>query len=285
MSRATQYTERCTTHGEGAFWDEVAGRLLLVDMMVGAVVEVAADGSPRRHEFGGVAAAIRARAEGGYVLAVERGFQLLDADLTPTGEVVAAFSDPAIRMNDGGCDPQGRFYCGTMAYDETPGAGTVYRLDADRSVHPVLAGVTISNGVQWHADGRSVYYNDTPTGRVDRYAFDPGAGSFGERSTFAVIEEGEGAPDGMAIDEQGGVWVALWGGGAVHRYDGDGRLTEVVELPVQDVTSCTFGGDGRRTLFITTSRQTKGEQAEAEAGAVFAFEAGVAGAPQYAYAG
>ena len=285
MSRATQFTEPCTTHGEGVFWDEAAGRLLLVDMLAGAIVEVAADGTTRRHELGGVAAAIRARSVGGYVLAVERGFQLLDADLTPTGDVVAAFSDPAIRMNDGGCDPQGRFYCGTMAYDVTPGAGTLYRLDADRSVHPVLTGVTISNGLQWHADGRSVYYNDTPTGRVDRYPFDPETGTFGERSTVAVVAEGEGQPDGMTIDEEGGIWVALWGGGAVRRYDRDGRLTEVVELPVSQVTCCTFGGEGRRTLYISTSREGLPADAQPAAGAVFAFDAGVAGAPQYAYAG
>lgn len=285
MSRATQFTEVCTTHGEGTFWDEPRGRLLLVDMLAGAVVEVGADGSTRRHELGGVAAAIRARAGGGYVLAVERGFQLLDADLAPAEPVVTAFPDPAIRMNDGGCDPQGRFYCGTMAYDETPGAGTLYRLDPDRSVHPVLTSLTISNGLQWHADGRSAYHDDTPTGRIDHYAFDPDTGTFGERRTLAVIEQGEGAPDGMSIDEEGGVWVALWGGGAVHRYDPDGRLTEVVELPVPDVTCCTFGGADRRTLFISTSRQGKGEQAGPEAGAVFTFDAGVTGAPQYAYAG
>jgi sugar lactone lactonase YvrE len=130
-----------------------------------------------------------------------------------------------------------------------------------------------------------VYYNDTPTRRVDRYPFDPETGTFGERSTVAVVAEGEGAPDGMTIDEEGGIWVALWGGGAVRRYDQDGRLTEVVELPVSQVTCCTFGGEGRRTLYISTSREGLPADAEPAAGAVFAFDAGVAGARQYAYAG
>jgi sugar lactone lactonase YvrE len=279
VTTAKQVTEVVTQHGEGPFWDAEAGRLLVVDMLAGAVVAVTP--SVSRYEVGGVAAAVRARAGGGYVLATERGFQFYTPDFTPDGPPIAAFDDPAIRMNDGGCDPQGRFYCGTMAYAVTPGAGTLYRLDPDLSVHPVLTGVTISNGVQWHADGRHVYYNDTPTGRVDRYDFDPSAGMFGNRRTFATIDPDHGQPDGMALDDEGGVWVALWGGGAVHRYDAAGALTERIELPAAQVTACTFGGT---TLYITTSREGLGEAAEAAAGAVFAVETGVRGAAQHPFA-
>jgi sugar lactone lactonase YvrE len=188
-------------------------------------------------------------------------------------------------MNDGGCDPQGRFYCGTMAYDETPGAGTLYRLDPDLSVHVVLTRVTISNGLQWPADGRHVYYNDTPTGRVDRYDFNPATGTFGDRTNLATLEPDQGAPDGMALDADGGVWVALWGGAAVHRYDATGALTDRIELPARQVTACAFGGPDGTTLFITTSREGLGSAAEPEAGAVFAAETGVRGAPVYTFAG
>ena len=130
-------------------------------------------------------------------------------------------------MNDGGCDPQGGFYCGSMAYDETPGAGTLYRLNPDGRVEVILREVTISNGLQWDAAGDTVFYADTPTCRVDRFDFEPASGGFTGRRTFAEIVGG-GHPDGMAIDVEDGIWVALWGGSAVHRYGSHGRLDLVV---------------------------------------------------------
>jgi sugar lactone lactonase YvrE len=281
---AEQFTDPCTSHGEGPFWDAVNDRLLLVDMLAGAVIEVDDHGGTRRHQLAGVAAAIRARRGGGYVLATESRFALLRPDLSEEKVLPPVFVDPSIRMNDGGCDPQGRFYCGTMAYDETPGAGTLYRLDPDGRVSVTLRDVTISNGLQWNAAGDTVFYNDTPTDRVDQFTFDPETAAFTDRRTFTEIAGG-GHPDGMAIDEEDGLWIALWGGGAVHRYDAAGRLDLVVELPVSNVTACAFGGPERRTLFITTSRQGLEPSDQPDAGAVFRFEAGVRGAPQHAFAG
>jgi sugar lactone lactonase YvrE len=282
--RAERFTAPCTSHGEGPFWDGAQDRLLLVDMLAGAVVEVDADGGTRRHQVAGVTAALRARRGGGYVLATEDRFVLLHPNLTEETALPPVFTDPLLRMNDGGCDPQGRFYCGTMAYAETPEAGTLYRLDPGGDVSVVLRNVTISNGLQWDAAGGTVFYADTPTDRVDRFRFDPESGAFTERRPFVEITGG-GHPDGMAIDEEDGLWVALWGGGAVHRYDADGRLDLVVDLPVTNVTACAFGGPERRTLFISTSRQGLGPDDEPDAGAVFRFEAGVRGAPQHAFAG
>jgi sugar lactone lactonase YvrE len=283
-TRAEQFTVPCTFHGEGPFWDAQNGRLLLVDMLAGAVVAVDADGATERRSLAGVAAALRARRGGGYVLATENRFLLLGPDLTEETALPPVFTDPRIRFNDGGCDPQGRFYCGTMAYAETPGAGTLYRLDPDGSVHVTLREVTISNGLQWNAAGDTVFYADTPTGRVDAFDFDPESAAFTNRRTFTEISGG-GHPDGMAIDEEDGIWVALWGGSAVHRYDRAGRLDLVVELPVSNVTACTFGGPELRTLFITTSRQGLGEDDQPEAGAVFRHDASVRGAPQHPFAG
>jgi len=148
-------------------------------------------------------------------------------------------------------------------------------------VHQVLTGVTISNGIQWAADGRHVYYNDTPTGRIDRYTFDPATGTVGDRVTFATVDGSAGWPDGMALDAEGGVWVALWGGGAVHRYAPDGTLTDRITVPVRQTTACTVGGT---TLYITTSRDGLGDTAEPAAGAAFAADIGVAGAAQHAFA-
>jgi sugar lactone lactonase YvrE len=282
--RAERFTEPCTFHGEGPFWDAPNDRLLLVDMLEGAVVDVAPDATTGRRTLAGVAAALRARRDGGYLLATEDRFLLLGPDLAAETELPPVFTDSRIRMNDGGCDPQGRFYIGTMAYAETPGAGTLYRLDPDRSVSVVLRDVTISNGLQWTRDGSAVLYSDTPTGRVDRFDFDPDAGTFSSRHPFASVA-GPGMPDGLAIDEEDRVWVALWGGGAVHRYDASGRLDLVVELPVTQVTACTFGGPGLRTLFITTSRSGVEPGTQPEAGAVFRYDAGVRGAVPHAFAG
>jgi len=281
---AERFTAPCTFHGEGPFWDALNDRLLLVDMLAGAVVAVNPDGRSERRNLAGVAATIRARRRGGYVLATEDRFVLLGPDLTEERELPPVFTDPQIRMNDGGCDPQGRFYCGTMAYDETPGAGTLYRLEPDGTVEVVLRDVTISNGLQWNRAGDTVFYADTPTGRVDSFRFDPASGAFSDRRVFAEIAGG-GYPDGMAIDEEDGLWVALWGGGAVHRYDASGRLALVLALPVSNVTACAFGGPDLRTLFITTSGQGLDRADQPEAGAVFRYEAGVRGARQHAYAG
>ena len=147
-----------------------------------------------------------------------------------------------------------------------------------------LRNVTISNGLQWNRAGDTVFYADTPTGRVDSFTFDPVSGAFTDRRTFTEVSGG-GYPDGMAIDEEDGVWVALWGGSAVHRYDPAGRLDLVVELPVSNVTACTFGGPERQTLYITTSRQGLDDDNQPDAGAVFRYEAGVRGVPQHAFAG
>ena len=282
--KAERFTEPCTFHGEGPFWDSVNGRLLLVDMLAGTVVDVDGEGRTGRRKLAAVAAALRSRRGGGYVLATENRFVLLGPDLTEERTLPPVFTDPLIRMNDGGCDPQGRFYCGTMAYAETPGAGTLYRLDPDGSVGVTLRDVTISNGLQWNRAGDTVFYADTPTGRVDRFDFDPASGAFTGRRTFAEIVGG-GHPDGLAIDVEDGIWVALWGGSAVHRYGSDGGLDLVLDLPVSNVTACAFGGPELQTLFITTSRQGLGPEDQPDAGAVFRYNAGVAGAPQHAYAG
>jgi sugar lactone lactonase YvrE len=283
-ARAEQFTEPCTFHGEGPFWDAENGRLLLVDLLAGAVVDVDANGGTRRHSLAEVAAALRARRDGGYVLATENRFVLLGPDLIEEALLPPVFTDPLIRFNDGGCDPQGRFYCGTMAYAETPGAGTLYRLDPDGRVSVTLREVTISNGLQWNRAGDAVFYADTPTGRVDRFDFDPATAAFTGRRPFTEISGG-GHPDGMAIDEEDGIWVALWGGSAVHRYDRTGRLDLVVDLPVSNVTACAFGDPELRTLFITTSRQGLEPTEQPEAGAVFRYDADLRGAPQHAFAG
>ena len=279
MTYATQLTEPVAYHGEGPVW---ADELHWVDMLAGDVLTLAEDGGISRRHVGSVAAALRPRAGGGFVYAVERGFALDDGPGTPVRRLPELWSDPGIRMNEGGCDPDGRFYCGSMAYDVTPGAASLYRLDPDGSVTVVLGGSTISNGLEWDPAGTLAYYVDTPTGGIDVFDYDRDAGLIGGRRFTTVTG---GTPDGLTVDAQGGVWVAVWGGAAVHRYSPEGALAEVVELPVTQVSACTFGGADLGTLFITTSREGLARTEEPAAGALFCIEPGVAGRPVRAFHG
>jgi sugar lactone lactonase YvrE len=252
-------------------------------MLAGDVLSLAADGTIDRRHVGNVAAALRPRRQGGAVIAVERGFALEDADgaIRYLGEL---WTGTHVRMNEGGCDPDGRFYCGSMAYDQRPSAGALYRLDPDDSVHVVLENVTISNGLEWSPDGSRVYYNDTPTQRVDVFDYDGESGLTGRRP-FAEIPAEVGGPDGLTVDEEGGVWVALYGGGAVRRYNPEGVLDEVIEVPAEQVTACTFGGSNLDQLFITTSREGLGGGDDPLAGSVFRSAVGVASLPVREFAG
>ena len=280
--RAEQLTGPVAFHAEGPVWSARWGGLQWVDMLAGDVLSLAANGTVRRRHVGRVAAALRPRRQGGAVIAVERGFVLEDADgtLTPLEPV---WSDAGVRMNEGGCDPDGRFWCGSMAYDQRPGAAALYRLDPDGTVHTVLDDVTISNGLEWSPDGSRAYYDDTATHRVDVFDYDRETGLTGRRP-FVVLPD-DGNPDGLTVDAEGGVWVALFGAGAVHRYTPDGVLDEVVELPTPQVTACTFGGPDLDQLFITTSREGMAPEDDPLAGCLFRADVGVAGLPVREFAG
>jgi sugar lactone lactonase YvrE len=281
MARAEQITGPIAFHGEGPVWSERWGGLRWVDMLAGDILFLESGGAVERTHVGTVAAAVRPRSRGGAVIGVERGFALEDADGTLT-HLPELWEHDRVRMNEGACDPDGRFYCGTMAYDKTPGAGTLYRLDADGSVEVVLEAVTISNGLDWSPDGALVYYNDTDTFRVDVFDYDRDAGLTGRRP-FA--DTGELRPDGLTVDAEGGVWVAFSNGHAVRRYAPDGALDEVVELPVRKVTACAFGGEGLERLFVTPSQEGVDVEAEPLAGSLFAVVPGVRGLPAREFAG
>ncbi|RBY96944.1 SMP-30/gluconolactonase/LRE family protein [Blastococcus sp. TF02-8] len=280
--RAEQVTGRVAHHGEGPVWWPGWGGLRFVDMLAGDVLALSDDGSVRRVHVGDVAAALRPRRGGGAVVAVERGFALEDADGS-LSTLPPLWTDPGIRMNEGGCDPQGRFWCGSMAYDQAPGAASMYRLDPDGSVREVFSGLTVSNGLEWSSDGTSAYYADTATHRVDVFDSDPGAGPTGRRPFVTMSDEQN--PDGLTVDAEGGVWVALFGSGVVHRYDAAGRLDAVVEVPTPQVTACTFGGPDLDQLFVTTSRQGMEPGEDPVAGALFRVDAGVRGLPVREFAG
>ena len=254
--RAERVTGRICYHGEGPVWSARWGGLRLVDMFAGDVLSLRPDGEVDRRHVGAIAAAMRPRTGGGAVHAVERGFMLEAADgtLTPLDEL---WDDAGLRMNEGGCDPDG-------------------------NVQQVLDGATVSNGLEWSPDGRLAYYNDTPTHRISVFDYDEHAG-LTRRRTFADL--GDALPDGLTVDAEGGVWTALYDGGAVRRYAPDGTLDLVVEVPTPKVTACTFGGADLDELFVTTSWEGLGPDDEPLAGSLFRVVPGVSGLPVREFAG
>jgi sugar lactone lactonase YvrE len=266
--RADQFTGVITTHGEGpVWWPE--GYLRCVDMEAGAVVDISAEGEETaRIDVGRIAAVVRPRVGGGTLIAAERRLVLVDPSGNRT-DLPDVFDDPSIRFNEGGCDPTGTFYCGTMAYDQKPGRGRFFRFAPGGEPSVVVDSVTVSNGFWFSPDGARAYYADTATGRVDVFDWTPETGLHARRP-FVRIDEEDGGPDGLTVDAEGAVWVACYGGGAVRRFTPDGRLDEVVEVPPRQVTSCTIGGTGLNRLFITTSRRgLSAAEAQPGAGAVF----------------
>ncbi|MFI6803608.1 SMP-30/gluconolactonase/LRE family protein [Streptomyces luteogriseus] len=237
--------------GEGPTWDAAAGRLLWIDIL-GSRLHTYDPATGRRtvrrteQHIG----AVKPRADGGLVLNLRDGIGLLD----PDGAFRWLHHEPVPgrRANDAAVAPDGTLWAGTMRYDEAPGGGTLSRVTGDGSVDVVLDDVAVSNGTGWSPDGRLMYYIDSPTRRVD--VFDHADGRITGRRTLAEIEEGAGFPDGLTVDAEGCVWVALWQGSAVRRYTPDGELDRVIELPVPLVTACAFGGADLSDLYITTAR-------------------------------
>lgn len=289
MADAEQVTEPEAHHGEGPVWSDSWGGLRFVDMLAGDVLSIdTATGAVDRAHVGTVAGAIRPRTgagAGGIVAALEREFALVDPDGTVHG-LGDLWSDTTIRMNDGGCDPNGRFYAGSMGYDARPGAGTLWRLDTHGATSVVLENVTVSNGIAWSPTHELAYYIDTRTQNIDAFDYEPKAGLLvGTRRTVASVPAEVGSPDGMTVDEDGYLWVALWDGGAVRRYTPEGELDGVVELPCSRVTACTFGGEQLDELYITTSREGIPDGEQPKAGAVFRARPGIRGLPALPYNG
>jgi sugar lactone lactonase YvrE len=223
------------------------------------------------------------------VAAVERGFLLLDDAWRAQGDVIdAPGQGPGTRFNDGGCDPAGAFWAGTLSYDGTPEAAALYRLDPDGRANEVLGGVTNSNGIAWSPDGTRLYYVDTGRGSIDELQLDRATGDVVGRDTVVRVPPADGLPDGLTVDAAGHLWLALWGGGCVRRYAPDGELQQVLELPVERVTSVCFGGSRMDELFITTARDGLSPDELATqplAGSIFRCRTGVVGLPPMSFAG
>ncbi len=267
--------------GEGPHWDIPTQSLYWVDIPAGLVHRMDDSGGHTSWDIGMHVGAVVPRATGGLCVAAGNGFYAVNLDTGDVAEIAQAPGLPDTRMNDGACDRAGRFYAGSMDADEKPGRGSFYRLGLDHGVTELFGGVGISNGVGWSPDDRLMYYIDSLAYRVDVMDYDVESGSAGERRPFVTgIGSGGTVPDGLAVDAEGGVWVAVWGRGVIQRYDASGKLRAEVRLPAAHVTSCAFGGPELDQLYITTAAGSG-----RSAGALFICPAGVTGLPAHPYRG
>ncbi|OGX83838.1 SMP-30/gluconolactonase/LRE family protein [Hymenobacter glacialis] len=271
--------------GEGAVWNPTTQQLYWVDIEGHALhVFDPATGQDSSFPTGArVGTAVPMR-NGNVLLALQTGIHELDLRTGHLKLLANPLTDSNLRFNDGKCDPAGRFWVGTFHMEQRPHAGTLYRFDPDGSLHVMLRGITNSNGIAWSLDHRTMYYIDTPTLTVQAFDYDNATGSIANpRVVIRFPEDEDGLPDGMTIDAEGKLWVALWCGAAVHRYDpGTGALLQQITVPAPFTSSCAFGGPDLATLYITTARDGfTPEQHEQYplAGNVFAAVPGVAGVP------
>jgi sugar lactone lactonase YvrE len=270
--------------GEGPVWEPGREALLWVDI-IRKLVHVWHPGSGRHVAFATAESvgAVLPRREGGALAAIGQGFCLFDLESGAAEEILdLGLDDATLRLNDAKCDRAGRVWAGTMSETLSPGAATLYRLGADRSLRAVVPGVTVSNGTDWSPGDTEMYYVDTLQHGVDVFDFDAGSGDVARRRRLVDIPKDVGRPDGLTVDADGGIWVALCYGGALHRYTPAGELDTVVRLPVTMVTSCAFGGPDLRDLYVTTGLTTLGDAeraAQTLAGSVFCFTPGVSGLP------
>ena len=276
--------------GEAPAWNADAHRLIWVDITGGVVHRF--DPSTGRDEAIGVGQPVGAAApttSGGLIIAARDGFSLLDPS-TGRLEMLAEVEPtvPATLMNDGKCDAAGGFWAGTKDVEGRRPLGSLFRLDADLSLTRVLTGVTISNGLGWSPDQRTMYYIDSATYAIDAFDVELETASLSNRRQLVELPEPWGLPDGMTVDEEGFLWVAFWTGSAIRRLSPVGEVVSVVELPVSLVTSCSFGGDDLSDLYVTSARVgLSGEQLEAQprAGGLFRLSPGVRGHAAHRFAG
>ena len=278
--------------GEGARWDAERGELVWVDILAGVLRRSVEDGdrirtiaTVRIGEPLGAVATVDPAAGGGWLLAAGRGFRHLAPDDSVT--TLLDVEPPDVRMNDAACDPQGRFWAGSMAYDSRPGGGRLLRCDPDGGVREVIGSATIANGIGWSPDGRILYHADSGAGMVTAYPFDPVTGDIGPGEVLVRPEAG--VPDGLLVDDEGALWVALHGAGEVRRYAPDGATLTVVRLPVSQPTSVAIGGSSGRRLFVTTAWEgldEAGRAVQPDAGRLFAVDdVGVTAPPLRSYRG
>ena len=278
----------CTTEryelGESCRWDQVREELSWVDVYAGQFLRAHAHGESveiiRRYDLGGhvSATAPMASRQDGWIVARDQAILALGEDGTTRELAAPEAARPDVRLNDGAADPWGRFWIGSMAYDEAEGRASLYRFDEVSGVTTVLESVTISNGLAWSADRSTMYYIDTATAAVSAFELDADGLPTRRRVVVQLDGEREGYPDGMCIDDNGDLWVALFNGHGVRQYSPNGELLTSVRVETRQVTSCAIGGSGGTTLYITTGQERMSDEerrSDSLAGCLFCVDVGV----------
>ena len=279
-----------TILGEGSIWHPKENKLYWIDIegkilhIYDPVLKV-----DKQLKVGSRVGTIVPVQNGGALLALQSGIHKIDTKTGKLTFIINPLIDSNIRFNDGKCDPSGRFWVGTMALDSRIKGGVLYRFDKDKTVHLMLDSVSISNGIVWTADKKTMYYNDTPTGTIQAFDYDDTSGNITNRRVAVKIPNGIGAPDGMTIDVEGNLWVALWGGGIVGKFNPlTGELIQKIKVPAPNVSSCAFGGKNLDILFITTARQWMNQEQLKKyplSGGLFSVKPGVRGVQAEFYTG
>lgn len=296
MNKAELLVDTRAIIGEGPWWDFGRGVLYWIDIK-GKNLHIYDPGTGRDSglALASMPGAVVGRKSGGLAMVMEEGFAFVD----PETGIASPVLDPEAhlsgnRFNDGKCDSRGRFWAGTMDDAEKEIKGSLYRLDPDLRCECILDGIGISNGLAFSPDDKLMYYIDTWARRVDTFDFEVETGRISNRRIAFEVPKSMGGPDGMTIDEEGMLWVALWGGWGIGHWDPrSGRLIEKVDLPVEKVTSCVFGASVRGStsldkLYITTaSIELRPDDLKRQpgAGGLFVLEPGVKGLPATPFAG
>lgn len=275
--------------GEGPLWVEHEQAIYWVDIFSNTVHRyLLADGARKTWNFDFEVTSLSARKQGGFIGTIQDGYAYIDLEKQTVEAVQVVESDiPNNRFNDGKVDAQGRYWAGTMDTNQTSESGILYRLNADLSLDTMDENYIITNGPTFSKDGKILYHTDTIKREI--YAFDlDSTGAISNKHIFTKFEdESEGLPDGMTIDSEDCIWVCHFGGARITRYSPEGKILQVIPMPVPNITSCTFAGDNLDTLYITTAR-TAIEEADLPkyplAGSLFSFKPGVQGLPTTMFA-
>lgn len=276
--------------GEGPLWSAREQALYWVDILSNRLHRYAPNAAQPRTtwQFDEVITAVAERANGdGLIVTLRHRFAYFDPATEKLEPLLEVERDlPGNRFNDGKCDPQGRFWVGTMDFGCKEPTGSLYRFGPDRALAKMDSGYPITNGPTWSADYKTMYYNDTFHGRMFAFDFDLDRGELSNKRMFLQLGGEEGNPDGMTTDAEGGLWVAQWGASKVTRRDAAGKVLQAVTLPCSQITSCAFGGLDFKTLYITTAAQgLTAEQLKKEplAGGLFAVDLDIAGLPAHPF--
>lgn len=274
--------------GEGPAWVAAQSALYWLDIEGRKIFRLGADGQLTEWATPMRIGSIVPRAAGGFIGGTEHGIASIDPE-AKRYDIIAnpEAALPGNRFNDGKVDRQGRFWAGTMDGAERAATGTLYRLDADLKLSICDRDYKVTNGPAFSPDGRTMYHSDSARLVTYRFALDAEGNPTG-REVFAQFKPGDGYPDGMTVDAEGGLWIAFWDGWCIRRYSPEGELLRTLRMPVQRPTSCMFGGPDLDRLYISSARRDLDEQAltmQPNAGGLFMVVPGVSGIAELPFAG